>query len=211
MAIKIASRKTIGLGNTTPVSGSTKWLSAAAAGGKGAQDLGNQLVSASQRIASAFSESLDKQEKTNQLNSALGNFRTFEQGGAEDNGKYGNNSPYGVINSASFGTYDPETNMMSNEVDTKNIHGSVGAMYDQYKTDSIDGIEDDFVRSNMEKQWAISRATAMNHAYNQGLKYQQGINTTAYLGDLSETLKRLGGGSSIQIEEAYADGKAMLS
>jgi hypothetical protein len=210
MAIKIASRKTVGLGNTTPVSGSTKWLSAAAAGGKGAQDLGNQLVSASQRIASAFSESLDKQEKTNQLNSALGNFRTFEQGGAEDNGKYGNNSPYGVINSASFGTYDPETNMMSNDVDTKNIHGTVGSMYDRYKVDSIDTISDDFVRSNMEKQWAMSRATAMNNAYNQGLKYQQGINTTNYLNDLNDTLKRIGGGSSIQIDEAYRDGLTML-
>ena len=210
MAIKIASRKTVGLGNTTPVSGSTKWLSAAAAGGKGAQDLGNQLVSASQRIASAFSESLDKQEKTNQLNSALGNFRTFEQGGAEDNGKYGNNSPYGVINSASFGTYDPETNMMSNDVDTKNIHGTVGSMYDKYKVDSIDTISDDFVRSNMEKQWAMSRATAMNNAYNQGLKYQQGINTTNYLNDLNDTLKRIGGGSSIQIDEAYRDGLTML-
>jgi len=210
MGIKIASRKTVGVGQTTPISGNTKWLSAAAAGGKGAQDLGNQIVSASQRLASAFSDTLNKQEKTNELNSALGHFRTFEQGGAEDNGTYGKNSPYGLINSGSYGVYDPDTNMMSNEVDYKNIHGSVGSMYDQYKKDHIDIVKDDFVRSNMEKQWAASRATAMGHAYQQGLKYQQATNTTVYLNDLNDTLKRLGGGSSEQIDEAYADGLTMI-
>lgn len=211
MAIKIPSREPKQIGSVTPISGNTKWIGAATAGGKGAQQLGEKIIAASRQMASVFAEDLDKQEKTTLLNSNRGKLRNWEYGSTEDNGEFGANSPYSLINTGSFGEYDPETNMMSNEVDLSKIDATIATMYDQYRKDHIDTIESDFVRNQMINEHATARANAITKAQAQSILYRKAKATSGYITDLQQTIDRLNSGSSEQINIAYGEVQDILS